>query len=89
MRPGYALFKMTWHPNWKVYIDGSPQPSAMLSPGFVGVRVMPGRHRIVCRYQPGALKLSLAIVGFLLLIAVLRSVDRFFGVSWRPPSSPV
>jgi len=70
VRPAYALFKMTWHPNWKVYIDGSPQQSAMLSPGFLGVPVPPGRHRIVCRYEAGALKLSLAILG-LLLVAIL------------------
>jgi hypothetical protein len=68
VRPSYALFKMTWHPNWKVYVDGKPEESAMLSPGFLGVPVSTGRHRIVCRYEPGALKLGLAIVGLLLVI---------------------
>ena len=41
-RPGLVLFKMTWHPNWVAYVDGKVQPTAMLSPGFVGIPVAPG-----------------------------------------------
>jgi hypothetical protein len=63
IRPAYALFKMTWHPNWKVYIDGSPQQSAMLSPGFLGVPVSPGRHTIRLRYVGSGWKLWMALVG--------------------------
>lgn len=41
-RPAFVLFKMTWHPNWVAYVDGKVQKTAMLSPGFIGVPVLPG-----------------------------------------------
>ena len=69
VRPSYLLFKMTWHPNWKAYIDGAPVATAMLSPGFLGAPVTPGRHRIVCRYESGGLKVGLAILGLAILVA--------------------
>ena len=30
----FALFKMTWHRNWKASLDGAPVSTAMLSPGL-------------------------------------------------------
>lgn len=75
-RPSVALFKMTWHPNWVVYIDGKPRNTAMLSPGFLGVPVSPGRHQILCRYEPGNWRVYLAMAGFLL-------VGLMVGVEWR------
>jgi hypothetical protein len=78
-RPSLALFKMTWHPNWVAYIDGKPQKSAMLSPGFLGVPVTPGRHQILCRYEPGNWRLYLAMAGFL-------AVGLIVGVEWRQKS---
>ena len=51
-RPAFALFKMTWHANWKAYVDGKPETTAMLSPGFIGVSVPAGHHEILMRYQP-------------------------------------
>ncbi|HEY0420726.1 MAG TPA: hypothetical protein VGC80_14510, partial [Acetobacteraceae bacterium] len=64
-RASYAQFKMTWHPAWKAYLDNVAQPVVMLSPGFSGVKVAPGRHRVEFRYEPGALKPALAIFGVL------------------------
>ena len=75
-RPALALFKMTWHPNWVAYIDGQARQSVMLSPGFLGVPVSPGRHRILCRYEPGYWRVYLAIAGFLL-------AGLLVGVEWR------
>jgi hypothetical protein len=75
-RPCFALFKMTWHPNWVVSIDGKPEKTAMLSPGFLGVPVTAGRHQIVCRYEPGRWREYLAVAGFLL-------VGLIVGVEWR------
>jgi hypothetical protein len=85
-RQCFVLFKMTWHPNWVVYIDGKPRTADMLSPGFLGVPVTPGRHQILCRYQPGNWRACLAMAGFLL-------VGLIVGVEWRktagtPPGKP-
>jgi hypothetical protein len=81
-RPGIALFRMTWHPNWAIYVDGKPQKTGMLSPGFLGVPVLPGHHQIVCRYEPGSWRLYLCMAGFLL-------VGLIVGVEWRKtPAMP-
>lgn len=75
VRPAWALFKMTWHPNWKAYLDGQARDTAMLSPGFVGVPVPAGRHLLQVRYEPGTWKLWMALAG-LLGVLVMAWVDR-------------
>jgi hypothetical protein len=62
-RPAWVLFRMTYHPNWKLLVDGQPGKTAMLSPGFVGAQVTAGRHHVVCRYVPGSSKVVLAFAG--------------------------
>ncbi|HJZ97371.1 MAG TPA: hypothetical protein VKE70_12755, partial [Candidatus Solibacter sp.] len=62
-RKAYVLFKMTWHPNWKAWVDGRPMATSMLSPGFIGVPVDVGRHAVVVRYEGSAWKLWLLLAG--------------------------
>jgi hypothetical protein len=62
-RPAWTVFRMSYHFCWKAYVDGVAQQTAMLTPGFLGVQVAPGRHHIVCRYEPGNWKLYLAAAG--------------------------
>ena len=73
-RDTYVLFSMTWHPNWRVDVDGRPQPTMMLSPGFLGVRIPAGRHRIECRYRPGPAKIVLTLAG--LAVAIVAGIRR-------------
>lgn len=49
-----ALFKMTFHPNWRATVDGQKRDTIMLSPGFVGVPLPRGRHVVEMRYEAGA-----------------------------------
>jgi hypothetical protein len=66
---------MTWHANWKAYVDGRPRETSMLSPGFVGVALAAGRHSIMMRYEPERWKTALGLgglVGVLLLMAIER-----------------
>ncbi len=75
IRPSYALFKMTWHANWKASIDGKPKKTIMISPGFVGVPLPPGPHKIRLQYQPESWKTALALIGLcaVALLLVLES----------------
>ncbi len=59
-------FKMTYHPQWQVTVDGAPVPTYMVSPGFLAVDVLPGRHRLDARYAAHPWKLPLLIGGILL-----------------------
>jgi hypothetical protein len=75
-RPAYALFRMTWHQNWKATLDGQPAATFMLSPGFIGVPVGAGTHRLEFRYQPDGWRVPLAAAGLLiglLLVAAERT----------------
>jgi hypothetical protein len=67
-RPAWALFKMTWHPNWRATLDGQPRETSMLSPGFIAIPVAPGRHTLVFRYEPGNWKLWMALAGVLAVL---------------------
>jgi hypothetical protein len=72
-RSSFALFRMTWHPNWKAYVDGLPEATVMLSPGFVGVPLRAGRHTVMCRYEAGSAKFVLGLAGWL-FAAVLSAI---------------
>ena len=71
-RPAFVVFRMTWHPCWKVYVDGKAVETVMLSPGFVGAPVSRGSHHVECRYEPGWWKIWMALGGA--AVAVLIGV---------------
>jgi uncharacterized membrane protein len=77
VRPCFALFKMTWHANWRAYLDGKPQPISMLSPGFIGVPVAQGRHSLTMRYEPEWWKAPLGIAGFIVVVLLLVTEHRW------------
>ncbi len=77
-RPSYVLFKMTWHPNWRATVDGSSVETAMLSPGFTGIPVTVGRHKIEIRYEAEPWKSVLAILGLLVVCGVAVAEWRGF-----------
>ncbi|MBI2821499.1 MAG: hypothetical protein HYX74_04690 [Acidobacteria bacterium] len=58
-RDCFVLFKMTYHPNWRILVDGKRQQTVMLSPGFLGAALAPGRHVIECQYRPEVWKMWL------------------------------
>jgi hypothetical protein len=77
LRPAFVLFRMTWHPAWKILVDGHPVNTAMLTPGFLGVPVPAGRHDVVCQYAPGSTKVWIAFAG-LALVLVFAAGRRYF-----------
>lgn len=88
-RQCFALFKMTWHRDWKATVDGVPAATAMLSPGFVGVLVGAGHHLIVMRYQPGFGKPAAAVLGVLLLVLLAITERRGYLARWEPVRLPL
>ncbi len=76
LRPSFALFRMTWHANWKAYVDGLLQPTSMLTPGFIGVPISTGRHSLVMRYEPESWKAALGFGGLLATILLIALESR-------------
>jgi hypothetical protein len=68
-----ALFKMTYHPNWRATVDGAPRKTVMLSPGFVGVPLPRGRHTVELRYEAGFAR------PLLLFLALPLFIGAFLG----------
>lgn len=54
-----VILKVTYHPNWWARVDGQPARIVEVLPGFMAVRLAPGTHRVVFRYEPPAWKRAL------------------------------
>lgn len=77
--PAALLLKMTYHPNWRVTVDGEQIPTFMVSPSYIGIDLPAGVHQVNAVYEPTPTKAPLLLLGGLVLAGVflLRSrLDR-------------
>lgn len=58
----FILFKMSYHPNWRVTLDGKPAENWSIFPFFMAVAASPGSHTIEYIYKPSNLKIFLGII---------------------------
>jgi hypothetical protein len=75
------VFKVTYHPNWHVIVDGQQQPAFMVSPSFIGTMIPPGRHQVTAEYRSGRLKKLLMLLSCVTLAGLIGI--RFFGLEQR------
>lgn len=47
----FVVLKVTYHPEWQVFVDGAEKKLVMLSPSFMGVAVATGEHDVVFSYE--------------------------------------
>ncbi len=69
------LFKMTFHPGWKALVDDKKVETIMVSPGFVGIPVEPGDHRVSIKYKAPAIK-NILLVFTILIFGVLIWLEK-------------
>jgi hypothetical protein len=50
--PGYLLLTDTFYPGWRASVDGQPAEIVRADEMFRAVRLGPGRHQVIFRYQP-------------------------------------
>ena len=83
--PSTLALKVTYHPNWKVMVDGKDAETFMVSPSYIGITLPAGRHQVDARYEAAPIKLPLLVVGLgvLLAVAVLRR-----RLDWIPSRMP-
>ena len=70
------VLKVTYHPNWRVTVDGRDTATFMVSPSFVGVALAPGEHFVTAEYRSTPVKTPLLIVGALVLGAAVAYLCR-------------
>jgi len=59
--------RTTYHPNWRVFVDGVLAPAYMVSPSYIAVDLPAGRHRVDAVYLPTPTKSPLLAIGILVL----------------------
>ena len=74
------VLKVTYHPNWRVAVDGREVPTFMVSPSYIGVNVSAGAHQISAVYRSSLLKTILLITGGVTLIGVIAGQRRFAAI---------
>ena len=73
---GLVLLSDLWDPGWHAELDGAACPIFRVDVALRGFQVPPGKHHIVCTYDPESVRAGWhgAIVGVLILL---------FWVSWK------
>ncbi len=66
-----VVLKVTYHPNWRVAIDGREVRPFMVSPSFIGFAVPAGSHQVSAAYRSTTLKTVLLVLGGCTLLAVV------------------
>lgn len=75
--------KMSYHPNWKVTVDGKPVETYIVSPSFIGLDLEAGRHVVDARYVPTKSKMPLLALGLLVLaLAIVYRKRLDFPGQW-------
>jgi hypothetical protein len=70
-RTAVALLKSSFDPRWRVTVDGAEARPEMVAPGFVGVRVPAGRHRVRFTYAAYPWYWALFLLGGASMAALL------------------
>jgi hypothetical protein len=65
------VFKMSYHPDWHVEVDGSKRTAFMASPSFIGTTVPPGMHVVSAIYKSSRLKDGLLTLSAVVLILTI------------------
>ena len=80
---GALALKVTYHPNWRVTIDGQQASTYMVSPSYIGVDVPAGRHVIEAIYESTPVKIPLLVIGMLTLVGVATLRRRLDAIPQR------
>jgi Bacterial membrane protein YfhO len=65
------VFKMTYHPNWHVTVDGRDTETFMVSPSLIGVSLPAGDHFVTAQYRSTPVKAPLLALAALTLVGML------------------
>ncbi len=67
------ILKQTFHPNWKITVNGKQQNAFPVFPFFFGVQLNePGNYEIIATYKPSSLKIFLLIISIVIFIFTFK-----------------
>jgi hypothetical protein len=80
--PDRLTIRETWDPGWRARLDRKPVEIHPKSSTFLSVDVQPGYHELILNYDPGEVRVGLAISGgSLVLVILVLTGNRLF---WIP-----
>jgi hypothetical protein len=65
------ILKQTYHPNWRVTVDGKSITPIIVFPFFIGIPATAGNHTIVASYEPSRLKIAFLSLSLITLISLI------------------
>ena len=77
------VLKTSYHPNWRVTVDGMDALTTMVMPGFIGVELPFGKHEILIEYQSRAIRKILLGLGVVVLVLIPIGEGRGGAFSYR------
>lgn len=72
-----VILKQTYHPSWKVTIDGKPAEKMIVFPFYIAVSIPEGSHEVIFSYHPSPLKIVLLILSLISLSTLITLSTRF------------
>ena len=81
------VLKTTFHPNWRVTVDGVAGPTFMVSPSFLATVVPAGRHIVIAEYRADGSRTPLLILGLVVTVGAIgfrRRIEALVGGSRWP-----
>jgi hypothetical protein len=88
-RTGILVLNDAWHPNWRVWVDGTERHLGEVNEAFRGVLLAPGKHVVEMRYAPRTFTVGkiLSIIGLasmLFFVLFRRRIDKRLTALVRP-----
>lgn len=83
-----VILKQTYHPNWRVTVDGEHVESIIVFPFFIGIPVSTGTHTIVASYEPSRVKVILLVLPLITLIPLIPLIFKKLGIDKKPLHTP-
>lgn len=70
----FLLLKVSYHPQWNVFIDGQPTKNSVVAPNLMGIFVPEGKHLVSYVYQESWWRKLSLIVSALLFVGLLAAL---------------
>ncbi len=71
------MFKMSYHPDWQVKVDGKTAEKYAVFPFYLATQTTPGIHMVEFYYEPNKLKTFLLIGELILLLILIILILKF------------
>jgi len=71
------ILKQTFHPNWRIMVNGKKQKAFPVFPFFIGIQLnSPGDYKIIVTYQPSTMKIILLTLSIIIFFFTFKKLHK-------------